>query len=303
MEFEKVVKNKYGFYELKDKTHGMESRKIFEEQFYQESMSLYRKQYRKCELQMYQIRNAQTEFIINKNLGEVQSGRFLDIGCGEGFTSAYFKEKGYAVDCLDFSSAGIETHNPWLMDDFLQGDAVNILPKLISSGKKYEVIHMRAVLDMMYEPEKVLGFARRLLEENGILIIEVANNYSKLQLKLLEEGKIKKEHWLDIPGHPSYFNREGLINFVEESDFRCIDFYADSLIDLSLINDLTNYYEHPEIGKQNFEAYVDMERMLMDISLDKTMELKRLFGSMGLGRTIIAAFCNKKQCVEEEENE
>jgi hypothetical protein len=60
------------------------------------------------------------------------------------------------------------------------------------------------------------------------------------------------------------------------------------------MNDLTNYYEHPDIGKKNFESYVELEQMLIEISLEKTMKLKKILGSMGLGRTITAVFRNSE---------
>lgn len=293
MNFEKVVKNKYGFYELKDRSQEIKLQQIFEKQFYQENMGSYKKEYSKYELQNYKIRNIQTEYIINKHIKKEEID-FLDIGCGEGFTSAYFLEKNYNVDCIDFSDEGLKNHNPNLISRFQRGDALNILPTLIKDEKKYDIIYMCGVLEMMYSPRENLNLIRKLLRNTGILFISGGNDYSKLQLKLLKEGKLKKEYWLDIPGHPSYFNPDGLIRFVEESDFECVDLYADSLIDFGLINDLTNYYEHPEIGKQNFESYIEMEQMLIDISLEKTMELKQILGSMGLGRTVTAIFRNKR---------
>ena len=88
MEFERVKKNKYGFYELKDKSSEAEIRNIFENRYYQESMSTYRRDYTERELQNYEIKNIQIEYIINKNMGDNKKIKFLDIGCGEGFASA-----------------------------------------------------------------------------------------------------------------------------------------------------------------------------------------------------------------------
>ena len=298
MEFERVKKNKYGFYELKDKSSEAEIRNIFENRYYQESMSTYRRDYTERELQNYEIKNIQIEYIINKNMGDNKKIKFLDIGCGEGFASAYFLKKDYDVKCLDFSDEGLKNHNPELMDRFQQGDALDVLANLIKDGEKYDVIYMCSVLEMMYSPRDILNLIRKLLKDTGIIIISGGNDYSKLQLKLLEKKKLKKEYWLDIPGHPFYFNLDGLVKFVNESDFECVDSYAESLIDFGLINDLTNYYEHPEIGKQNFEAYVDTEQILLDLSLEKTMEVKKILGSMGLGRTITAVFRNKRSSEE-----
>ena len=135
---------------------------------------------------------------------------------------------------------GIKYHNKELLDRFRQGDARKILPGFIEEGKKYDVIHMRAVFDAMDAQDAVLGLIRQLLEDAGVMVIEVANNFSPLQLRLWEEKKVKEEYWLDN-FRTYYFNKEGLIRFVEQYGFACVDFYADSLIDIGLVNDLTNY--------------------------------------------------------------
>ena len=153
------------------------------------------------------------EKIGNTKIGKKYS--FLDIGCGEGFVLDYFSSIGWKVTGIDFSSYGVEKNNPKMLKYLLKGDCDEILPKLINEGYTYDVINMDAFLDMSLNPENDLDNCRKLLKKNGILVIKVANNYSKLQLHLLETGKLKKEYWLDEGGHPSYFGKESLKKFVE----------------------------------------------------------------------------------------
>ena len=172
----------------------------------------------------------------------------------------------------------------------LKGDCDEILPELIRKGEKYDVINMDAFLDMALNPKKVLDNCKELLDENGVLVVKVANNYSRLQLHLLENGKLKKEYWLDEKGHPSYFGKDSLKTFVEANGYEMIDLSCESLIDLNLFNDLTNYYEVPGVGKKCYEARVEMENMYNDISPELSLELFRIYAQMGFGREIVGVF-------------
>ena len=111
-----------------------------------------------------------------------------------------------------------------------------------------------------------------------------------LQRRLLCEGKIKREYWLDEKGHPSYFNLKGLQNLCSNYGYEMIDSYGDSFIDFFLLNDKTNYYELENVGRECYEARNYLDNWMMQISIDKTMEIYRLLSTMGFGRTITGVF-------------
>jgi 2-polyprenyl-3-methyl-5-hydroxy-6-metoxy-1,4-benzoquinol methylase len=290
-EYDKVFLNQYGYYELKQKPTVEERKKEFEEIYYQQIGGPYQKEYTQDELEFKNIKLEQRKYIYEKNFGrEITGLSLLDIGCGEGFTLRYFKELNMHVTGIDFSSWAIEHQNKEMMQYFIQGDAEKILPLLIEKNNKYDVINMDQVLDMMVNPEKVLIMCKSLLGENGILVIKVANNYSQLQTTLLENGQLKEEYWLDDPGHPRYFNKEGLIRYLSNMGYDCIDFYGESFIDFNLINPRTNYYENPECGKDDYKARIQLETMLHNISVKKSLEVYKLLADMGFGREIIGVF-------------
>lgn len=299
MEFEKVFLNEYGFYELKNKPTLEERKNEFENEYYQQSMASYQNEYSEKELKMFHNSIKRKEMLINNSLektGNIKNEkdrRILDVGCGEGFVLNYFYNNGWDVTGIDFSSYGIKHNNPDMNEYLLKGDCDEILPELIRKGEKYDVINMDAFLDMALNPKKVLDNCTELLDENGVLVVKVANNYSRLQLHLLENGKLKKEYWLDEKGHPSYFGKDSLKTFVEANGYEMIDLSCESLIDLNLFNDLTNYYEVPGIGKKCYEARVEMENMYNDISPELTLELFRIYAQMGFGREIVGVFVKK----------
>ena len=153
---------------------------------------------------------------------------------------------------------------------------------------------MDAILDMALNPQNVLKHCRNLLKKKGVLVVKVANNYSKLQLHLLEEGKLQRDYWLDETGHPSYFGKDSLKYFVEDNGYIMIDLCCESLIDLNLFNDLTNYYEVDGVGKKCYEARVEMENMYSDISQELTLELFKIYAQMGFGREIVGVFTSRE---------
>jgi 2-polyprenyl-3-methyl-5-hydroxy-6-metoxy-1,4-benzoquinol methylase len=290
--YKDVHLNEYGYYELDVIPTVEERRKVFEEEYFQDSMSIYEQSYEEEELRYFENKLIQKEMMILKNY-DGKPKDFLDIGCGESFALAYFHKKGYNVQGIDFSEYGIKKHNPKMREYLLQGDSEEILPKLIEEGRKFDIINMDEVMEMMIHPRHILELCKQVLRDDGILLIGVANDYSILQEKLLEEGKLKDTYWLDNPGHPSYFNKDGLIRLLENCGYQKIDFYGESFIDLNLLNDRTNYYEHKEVGKDCYWSKVELENLMHDLSPEKTLEVFALLGEMGLGRQMIGLFRKK----------
>lgn len=294
--FKDVFLNQYGYYELINPPTVEERKKVFEEEYFQNSMSSYEQTYTEEELQYFENKLMQKEKMLEKYLSPEEKKRsILDIGCGEGFALAYFKKRGYEVTGIDFSIYGIQKHNPEVFENVIQGDSEKVILKLIKEKKKFDIINMDSVLDMMVEPRKNLKLCRELLTEDGVLLIKVANNYSLWQQHLLEEGKLSDTYWLDREGHPSYFNRKGLIRLLEDYGYDCLDTFGESFIDLNLANEDTNYYEKAGVGKNCYWAKIDIENFMNELSIEKTLEIFRLLGEMGLGREVICLFKKKEK--------
>lgn len=288
--FEKVVKNEFGFYELKNKPTAEEQAKDFEEAYYQNEKAGYESQYLPEALIYFHNKAQQKESAIKKLHPVVGKQSLLDIGCGEGFLLKYFHEMGYEVTGIDFSKYAMEHNNPELLSCLKQGDCYRILEELIDESQQYDIVNMDSVLDMVQDQTKLLELIRKVLKKDGVLCCKVGNNYSDYQLGLLEQGILTKEYWLDEEGHTYYFNKDGFIRFFEANGFCCKDIYAEGLIELNLLNELTNYYENPKTGKSCYKAKLRTENMLHELSPEKTHEIMRLFGQMGLGRELVGIF-------------
>lgn len=286
--------NEYGYYELEKPPTAEERKKVFEQEYYQNSMSSYEQAYGEAELKYFENKLEQKEMMLRAQFPkEKEQFSLLDIGCGEGFALAYFKRKGFEVQGIDFSVYGVEKHNPQVKEDMIQGDCEEILPQLIREGKQFDIINMDSVLDMAVHPKHILNLCRSLLDDTGVMLIKVANNYSLLQQHLLAEKKLSDTYWLDKSGHPSYFNRTGLINLLDDAGYQCLAAFGESFIDFNLLNENTNYYERKEVGKSCYLAKIDLENLMHGISPEKTLEIFRLLGELGFGREIIGIFKKK----------
>lgn len=291
MKFDKVIKNEYGFYELKQKPSEEEQKRIFENEYYQEGQSSYEVTYPDDAIKYFMNKAEQKEIAIRRIIGSSKEKlKILDIGCGEGFLLKHFWLKGYDILGIDYSEYAMRHNNPELLPRFRQGDCYEVLRSLISQEEKFDIVNMDAVLDMVQRPAELIELIKQVLKEDGVMSCKVANNYSDLQIKLLEEQVLTQEYWLDEQGHSWYFNKDGFINFFKAHGYTCVDLYGEGLSEFNLLNDLTNYYENPKAGKSCWKAKLRIENMLHELSAEKTNEIMRLFGQMGLGRELVGIF-------------
>jgi len=291
MEYKDVFKNKYGYYELKNQPTREHRKEVFEKEYFQQSMACYSSSYTSEEKKFRYNKLQQKEYIIRKHMQKSEKKcSFLDLGCGEGFALKYFYDRGYDVTGIDYSSCGLEFNNKDMLKHCLLGAFEDIIPTFIEQSKVYDIINMDYVLDMVINPKEILELINSIMDFESVLCIKVGNQYSILQEKLLNDGKLKKDYWLDKDGHPSYFNRQGLINLMNDTGFECVGMYGESFVDFNLINDLTNYYEDKSVGKKCYMAKVELENLMHELSMEKSIEIYRLLGEMGLGREMIGIF-------------
>lgn len=290
---DKVKKNKYGFYELKNKPIAEEQALNFEEEYYQNEEGGHENNYPTEALEYFENKAVQREYIIRKILGEDRKLRILDIGCGEGFLLQHFLNNGAEVCGIDYSKYGIEHNNPQLLPFLMQGDCFKILEKLIENNEVFDVVNTDCTLDMVQDPELLLQLIKRVVKKDGLIACKVSNNYSDFQIELLKNGTLSKEFWLDEKGHPSYFNKDGFVNFFDANGYECKGVYSERLIELNLMNELTNYYENSETGKACWKTAFKIENMLHDLSMEDTVNIMRLFANMGLGRELLGIFSVK----------
>ena len=281
--FQPVFLNKYGYYELRKKNTREERDRNFEENYFQEyAGATYQKTYPQEELEFILNKIEERAWVVEENLRKVGNQHMTEASAS-----------GEAVRPMDPGSYALQSFHPQMLAYFEQGDMETLLPQMAERGETYDVINMDRVLDMVLNPEECLAAAEKLMTDQSILVVKVANNYSHLQQMLLASGELKEEYWLDDPDHTGYFNREGMIRLLKACGFEQIDFYGDTFVDFQLLNPNSNYYERPETGKAAHATAVRLENLFHVLSMEKTVELYRILGDMGFGREIVGVFRKK----------
>ena len=285
-----VIKNKYGFNELEEKPSNDELGEYYSKKYYQEQKSTYSHMYSSIELKYIKNKISQKYYAFKDLLVNSSKHSLLDIGCGEGFCMKYFMDMGWDVTGCDYSEYGIKTHNPACSNNILVGNIYDKIEALIAKSQKFDVIWLDNVLEHVLDPLGLLIQCRKLSKENGILIIEVPNDFSALQRFLYSSNIIHQEFWIAIPDHISYFNKEGLEKICSEAGWRSFRILSDFPIDFNLANQDANYVTDRTKGKEAHIQRILLDNLFSDISIEKTNRLYEALADLGLGRQIIGIF-------------
>lgn len=123
--------------------------------------------------------------------------KLLEVGSNIGFTLNLAKEKGFEVtgceineNCLNFSNLVFGNR---VLKDFFQID------------EKFDIIIMNDVLEHFPDPQKAIIQAQKLLNDKGVIFIQLPNILSK-------KSKILKANWkyLLVPDHTFHFSVNSL---------------------------------------------------------------------------------------------
>lgn len=219
-------------------------------------------------------------FSVKNFLGK--SGHFLDIGCGSGSLLLRAKELGWEVFGIEPSQIAAkyaENKGLSIIEDFFQ----NID---FSSLGKFDVIHMKNLLEHTPSPVKILEKCKSILSDQGILIIEVPNDFNPLQ-DIAQKILNKPMYWIDPPVHINYFNFNSLSTLLESNSFKILLKESTFPLEMFLLMG-NNYLGDGVIGKKKHIERMQFEKNLIE---SKKNDLKRNiykhFADMGIGRSQI----------------
>jgi len=166
-----------------------------------------------------------------------------------------------------------------IFEDFFQRVDLNELGK-------FDAIHMKFFLEHSSNPIEILEKCNTLLNPNGIVVIEVPNDFNPLQMAA-KKSLDKNQYWISIPDHVNYFNFKSLENILKKTGFEL--FYKDTTFPLELFLLMGfDYINNDKIGREKHN-----ERMKLEINLEKSgyhslkKKLYQSFAQNGIGRTAI----------------
>lgn len=155
-------------------------------------------------------------------------GRLLDLGCGNGSFLFKVKNKVTEMHGVDISPSRISEAEE-LRDKDHKGSnisfkAIDIDEVLSYNDNYFDIITCIATFEHIYDPYSVIKEIRRILNREGILIIEVPNITwlpRRISFILGKLPKTSNEAGWD-GGHLHYFTVASLIDFLEEHSFEII---------------------------------------------------------------------------------
>ena len=158
-----------------------------------------------------QARYISAKIVTNvSNLRNDYSGRWLDIGFGNGALLLTAKEFGYTVTGLDFRESCINALKPYIADvrnqDFFDLDEY----------EQYDVISMADVLEHLPFPNLFLNHAYKLLKPGGLIFISLPNMSAPIW-EILSKNNANP-YWTEIE-HFHNFSRERLVSLLADHNF------------------------------------------------------------------------------------
>lgn len=284
----RLKRHELGFLEVADKPTAEQLKAYYAELYYQTERANYRKAYPEDELRYLNLKIAQRAALVDSLRGTGNTGSMLDVGCGEGFALAWFQARGWTVEGIDHSIAGIEAMNPAMQPFVETGDVFGLLQDRIEAGKRFDLVWLTHVLEHVLQPVELLTSLRQLVMPGGMLVVTVPNDGSVYQQRLLENGDIPNPFWIAIPDHLAYFTRESLARTAEATGWTCHDVVGDFPIDWFLLHEGSNYVQDRAKGPAAHKARIRMELLLGELPHEMVNAYYGAMARVGLGRSLTA---------------
>jgi len=301
MEYKELIDTPFGYKVFREPPNQIELNSYYAENYYQNPVksSTYQIDYsteenleRSLKIQLlYEFIHSHLSESLESNSNNssvsIQSKKFLDVGCGEGFVLKFFKDSGWEIVGVDFSTHGIRTKNPELESFIIQGDVYEELNSLKEKSSKFNVIFLGNILEHVLDPIALIDQLKKLLEKHGLLVITVPNDFSDLQRFLLNNNLVNEEYWIGYPDHLNYFNLDSLSKLLSDKNLPVIDQFSDFPIEWFLVNSNSNYISNKLKGKDAHNARIAIATLINSSkNLDAKMNFWRSLSALGMGRTI-----------------
>lgn len=145
--------------------------------------------------------------------------RVIDLGCGNGWLCKSLAEAGYEVCGFDASENGIENarrlvpSGRFLVAN-LDADSCGF------EGEQFDIAVSTEVIEHLYDPNKLLRYARSVLRERGYIVITTP--YHGYLKNLAIAGLAKWDHHHQsrrVGGHIKFWSRLSLTALLSENGF------------------------------------------------------------------------------------
>ena len=280
----KLVKNEHGFLSVKDFPTKKGLEEHYSKKYYQEESVQYSHIYSPDELEYFKNAAKVAEHIYN-NLYCCENNKMLDVGCGEGFFANYFFQNNWDVTTLDYSSQGINNHNPALEETLIQGDIFNSIDNCILQKNHFNLINLSNILEHVIDPAQLLKKIKTLLSNESLVRICVPNDYSAFQQFLLEKDYTTNT-WLNVPDHLHYFGFDSLNSLLSSLGYEIVVCMGEFPIELFLSNEASNYVKNRKYGKFAHRSRIEVDNFLFSRGIENYIDFYKSSAKVDLSRQI-----------------
>ena len=284
----RLRRHELGFLEVVDRPNADELAAYYADTYYQTEQSNYRRHYPDEELAAIRLRIEQRAAEASAHLRLQRPGRFLDVGCGEGFAIKWFADRGWDAAGIDFSAAAAKAMNPDIADRVDKGDLFTLLQTRIDNGETYDLVWLANVLEHVLDPIGLLRDLRKLVHPQGVLVVTVPNDGGAYHEALYQSGDIDRRFWIAIPDHISYFTSESLEAIASSTGWQTASVLGDFPIDLFLAHPGSNYVADRTKGSDAHRARLRLEAQIGAAGTEAANRFYASLAEVGLGRNITA---------------
>ncbi len=267
-----------GFYHQKPLPEVIERERYYEKEYFQETKSDYFEK-QKEDLHFLTTVYIEKEEILANNISPLPK-KILDIGAGSGFFLNFLREKGWDI-------SGIEPNEMVcnLVKEELKIDLKSCsFEKFMEINKEsFSVVHLSYILEHIIDPTSMLKkIYNDLLLSNGLLYIEVPNDFNPLQQ--IVYSKIKNNWWI-VKDHINYFTPITLRKLLEQIGFNVLHLGVSFPLEFFILMG-DDYITDSNLGRPSHLRRINFEKNLDLFNKNLKKELYKKFLELRIGRAI-----------------
>jgi len=278
----------FGFFQVTPTPSPEEITRFYAEEFYSTKYKAFNNSALEVQEADREFHDAHREDIarrIETLLGRPLAGTtILDIGCGWGQSMRYLASRGAVCSGFDpapeavahVQSCGLECVQAGMerMDVF--------------AGRRFDVVMLMNVLEHLADPVQVVrDIHRSVLNDGGLLIIEVPNEFNAFQVAGQQLHGLP-QWWVAPPAHLNYFSASTLAKLLDASGFDVAHTASSFPLEMFLLMG-DKYVGNRELGRQCHERRMAFEMNLRRLGRTDVLEtFYEALAKVDLGRQVIA---------------
>ena len=182
-------------------------------------------------------------------------GRLLDVGCGTGQFLQIARERGWKIEGTELSPFAARYAAKRTGAAIFCGD----LGKAAFAEKSFDVVTIWHVLEHMADPWRCLAEARKILKDDGLLVVAVPNvddRVNRLVYRIVKGQRLRLFSKDDRELHLCHFSAATLRDLLAQTGFACLSVGPDHGI-VEVPKRVVNYLSllpHRIAGKEWFNA-------------------------------------------------